>query len=107
MPNESVLTIWHPTIFGALAPASAMRPVANSNRFSFSLVTLRCKRPNGTSDAGRTLEKPSMIDFESHPQTGCSRSLGLSRDNPVYHVVSKSDQPSHYGSGHQGLGPLA
>jgi hypothetical protein len=24
--------------------------------------------------------------FESHPQTCCTRSLGLSRDNPVYHV---------------------
>ena len=41
----------------------------DSNRFSFSLVTRRCKRPNATSDAGRTSEKRSMIDFESHPQT--------------------------------------
>jgi Phage integrase family len=58
-----------PTIFVALAPASAMRPEANSNRFSFSLVTRRCKQPNGTWDAGRTSEKRSMTDFESHPQT--------------------------------------
>jgi len=70
-----------PHVFAALAPVSAMRPVANSNRFSLSLVTLRCKRPNGTSDAGRTLETPSMIDFESRPQTNSSRCLGLSRDN--------------------------
>jgi hypothetical protein len=26
-----------------------------------------------------------MIDFKSRPQSSCSRSLGLSRDNPVYH----------------------
>jgi hypothetical protein len=62
------LAIWHPTIFVALAPASAMRQEANSNRFSSSLVTRPCKRPNGTSDTGRTSEKRSMIDFESHPQ---------------------------------------
>lgn len=79
-------SMWRPMICAALAPASAMRPVANSNRFSFSSATLRCKRPNGTSDARRILEKPSMIDFESHPQTGCFRSPGLSRDNPVYHA---------------------
>jgi hypothetical protein len=41
----------------------------NSSRFSFSLVTRLCKRPNGTSDAGRTSEKRSMIDFKSHSQT--------------------------------------
>ena len=56
-------------ITAALAPASAMSPEANSNRFSFSLVTRRCKRPNATSDAGRTSEKRSTIDFESHPQS--------------------------------------
>jgi integrase len=37
------IAIWHPTIFVALAPASATRPEANSNRFSSSLVTRRCK----------------------------------------------------------------
>ena len=29
-----------------------------------------------------------MIDFESHPQTMQLRSLGMPRDNPVYHVVN-------------------
>ena len=40
----------------------------NSNKFSFSSVTRQCKRPNGTSDVGRTSEKRSMIDFKSHSQ---------------------------------------
>jgi hypothetical protein len=30
---------------------------ANSNRFSFFSATSQCKRPTGTSDAGRTSEK--------------------------------------------------
>jgi hypothetical protein len=56
-----------PAELRALAPAFAMRPVANSNGSSFYLVTRRRKRPNGTSDAGRSSEKPLMIDFESRP----------------------------------------
>ena len=52
----------------------------DSNRFSFSLVTRRCKRPNATSDVGRTSEKRSMIDFESHPQQCSLRSLGRHRE---------------------------
>jgi hypothetical protein len=74
----------HAALSWQLHPLLVMRQVAYSNRFSFSLVTRRCKRPNGISDAGRTSERLSMMDFESHHQTGCLRSLGLSRDNPVY-----------------------
>jgi hypothetical protein len=48
--------------------------------FSFSLVTRRWKRPNATSDVGKTSEKRSMIDFESHPQQCSLRSLGMPRD---------------------------
>ena len=35
----------------------------------------RCKRPNGTSDAGKTSEKRSMIDFESHLKQSSLRRL--------------------------------
>jgi hypothetical protein len=57
MPSESALTVSRPTIFVAPAPASVMVPGENSSRFSCSLVRRLCKRPNGTSDAGRTSEK--------------------------------------------------
>src|ERR1022692_770716 len=46
-----------------------MAEAASSNSFSFSLVTRRCKRPNDTSGASKSLKKLSMIDFESHSQT--------------------------------------
>src|SRR5271165_6650755 len=61
-PFGPAYTIWHPTIFVAVAPASAMDVEANSNRSSFCLATLRCKRRNGISDASRSLMKRSTID---------------------------------------------
>jgi hypothetical protein len=68
-PSESALTVSRLTIFDACVPASVMVLEENSSRFGFSLITLLCKRPNGTSDAGRTSEKWSMTDFRSHWQT--------------------------------------
>jgi integrase len=43
-----------PTTFVAVAPVSVMALEANSNRFSSSLVTRRCKRRNAISDANRS-----------------------------------------------------
>src|ERR1700675_2912749 len=72
-------------ISAALAPASGMRPEANSNKIQF-LIGHASVRPNGTSDAGRTSEKRSMIDFESHHPAMLPTKLGAPRDNPVYYI---------------------
>jgi hypothetical protein len=74
MLSESALTTWHLTIFVALALASTITLEVNSNKFSFCSVTRPCKRPNGTSDADRTSEKRSMIDFGSHGERCALRS---------------------------------
>src|ERR1700722_1441221 len=88
MPSESALIIWHLTIFDALALGFAIRREANLSRFSFSSVMRRCKRPNGTSDAGRTSEKRSMTGSKSHPQAiRRENPAGVLRDNPVYESV--------------------
>jgi hypothetical protein len=75
-----------PTILVAPAPASAMRPEGNSNRFSFSL-----------SRVGANDRKVHWMQAE--PQRSSQRSisnftlqamqlmkLGVPRDKPVYHI---------------------
>src|SRR5271156_6437040 len=66
---------------------------ANSSRFSFSLVTHRCKRPHGTSDTGRSSEKRSMIDFRSLCERFASRSLGLPRVIPF--ITDATERYAH------------
>jgi hypothetical protein len=70
----------------APAPASAMRPEANSNRFQFPLGHAN---RTVTSDAGKTSKKRSMTDFGSHFERCGLESLGLRRDNPVYQIHSR------------------
>jgi hypothetical protein len=57
-----------------------------------------CKRPNGISDADRTSEKLSMIDFTLTRKQRTLRNPGLPRDNPVYHIAKvrkvASESPS-------------
>src|SRR5882724_13316686 len=40
----------------------------NSNRSSFCLATLRCRRRNGISGASRSLKRRSMIDLKFRSQ---------------------------------------
>ena len=76
VPNGPAYRIWHPTIFVAVAPASATDVEANSNRSSFYSATLPCKRRNAISDASRTSKKRSMIDLESQSKATRRSKLG-------------------------------
>jgi hypothetical protein len=58
--------------------------------WSFSLVTHPCKRPRGTSDASRTSEKRSTIDFK--PQSQLTR-LKNSRAAAIISFITMPSTP--------------
>jgi hypothetical protein len=74
-PSMRALIIWHRTTFVAVAHVSAMALEVNSNRFSFSSDTHRCKRQNAISDASRSSERRSMIASRSHSRDNALRAL--------------------------------
>jgi hypothetical protein len=61
------------------ARAFAVAAEANSNRSSFCLTTVPCKRLNAISDASRTSKKRSMTDLEFQSQAMRLRKCGTSR----------------------------
>jgi len=74
---------------------------ANSNRSSFCLATLRCKRRSGTSDASRSLKKRSMIGLESQSQAMRLKNSRLGAMLAIasfYHSLLGFASPTVFGS---------